>query len=82
MKLKEPMENLKLAPGMTRERLADRKALLSSFDTLRRDIDTNGTFAGLDAFQAKSLEIVVSGKVRDAFDMSKEPEKLAAWTRT
>ena len=31
---------------------------------------------GLDAFQAKALEIVVSGKVRDAFDLSKEPDKL------
>ena len=76
MKYKEPMENLKLAPGMTRERLDDRKALLGSFDTLRRDLDTNGTFAGMDGFKAKALEIVTSGKVRDAFDTTKEPEKL------
>lgn len=76
MKYKEPMENLRLANGMTGDRLNDRKALLNSFDTLRRDIDAKKTFDGLDAFQAKALEIVVSGKVRDAFDMSKEPDRL------
>jgi len=76
LKYKEPIDNLRLATGMTRERLADRKALLGSYDTLRRDIDANRTFDGLDAFQAKALEIVLSGKVRDAFDMSKEPDKL------
>ena len=47
------------------ERLADRKQLLNSFDNLRRDIDTRQTFDGLDAYQSKALEMVVSGKVRD-----------------
>ena len=75
-KNQEAMNNLRLPPGMTRGRLADRKALLGSFDDLRRDIDTNRTFEGIDAFQAKALEIVVSGRVRDAFDLGKEPGKL------
>ena len=75
-KHKEPMDNLRLSAGMTRGRLADRKSLLGSFDTLRRDLDANGTFAGIDAFQAQALEIVVSGNVRDAFDLGKESDKL------
>jgi hypothetical protein len=72
----EAMDNLRLAPGVSRECLEDRQALLKSFDTLRRDIDATRTLDGLDAFQAKALEIVVSGKVRDAFDLDKEPAKL------
>lgn len=73
---KEPLDNLRLPAGVGAERLADRKELLRSFDTLRRDIDGKNTFAGLDAFNAKALEIVTSTKVRDAFDVSKEPDRL------
>jgi uncharacterized protein (DUF1501 family) len=33
---------------------------------------------GLDAFQATALELVVSSEVRDAFDLTKEPDKARA----
>src|SRR5262249_11272908 len=35
----QALHNLRLARGITRERLEDRKALLHSFDNLRREID-------------------------------------------
>jgi hypothetical protein len=73
---KEPLDNLRRAPGISGERLADRKELLRSFDDLRRDLDDRGAFDGHDALNTRALEIVTSGKVRDAFDVSKEPEKL------
>jgi hypothetical protein len=69
--------NLGLADGMTLERLEDRKTLLGAFDALRRDLEpAKGTFAGLDAFTSQALEIVSSPRVRDAFDVAKEPAKV------
>src|SRR5208337_2220991 len=35
-------------------------------------------FTGMDAMNAQALEIISSSQVRDAFDLSKEPEKLKA----
>ncbi len=72
------LANLKLVPGVSLDRLEDRKGLRRSFDDLRGDLDQSGTFNGLDAMNAQALEIITSSKVRDAFDLSKEPEKLKA----
>jgi hypothetical protein len=68
------LANLGLGDGMTLERLGERRQLLSTFDSLRRDIETStGTFAGMDRFTAQAMEIVSSPCVRDAFDVSREP---------
>jgi hypothetical protein len=67
-----------LAPVKSLDAFEDRKQLLKSFDTLRRDIDRVDSIRGVDRFQAKALEIITSPKVRDAFDLSKEPPKNVA----
>lgn len=67
------LDNLTLHPAVSRERLEDRKALLHAFDSLRRDLDPKLT--GLDRFTARALDMITSPKVRDAFDLSKEPNK-------
>lgn len=64
-----------LTPVKSLDAFEDRKELLKSFDTLRRDIDRVDSIRALDQFQAKALEIVTSAKVRDAFDLSKEPRR-------
>lgn len=69
------MKDLRLARGVNVDRLEDRKALLASFDNIRREIDASGNMEGLDAFTAKALDMVVSGKVRAALDLSKEDAK-------
>ena len=46
----EGLRGLALPRGMTFDRLADRRQLMSSFDTLRRDLDTRGDLAALDTF--------------------------------
>jgi hypothetical protein len=66
------LANLRLPGGVNVDRMEDRKALLSSFDTLRRDLDTTGTMKGLDAFNARAFDMVASGTVRKALDLSKE----------
>ena len=64
-----------LAPVKSLDRLADRKRLLSAFDTIRRDLDA-GRLAGIDHFQAQALDMITSPKVRDAFDIGKEPGRV------
>ena len=67
------LENLGLARGMTLDRLADRRTLLGSFDRLRRQVDAEVELAAVDGFTAQALDIVSSGRARDAFDLSREP---------
>lgn len=67
-----------LAPVKSLDTLSDRKALLKSFDTLRRDIDRVDSIRGMDKFQAQALDIITSPKVREAFDLSKESPKTIA----
>jgi hypothetical protein len=67
-----------LAPVKSLDDFTDRKRLLNQFDTLRRDIDRVDSIRGVDKFQAQALEIITSPKVRDAFDLSKEPPKNIA----
>jgi uncharacterized protein (DUF1501 family) len=73
----ERAANLGRPAGMTLDSLADRRALLGTFDGLRRDLDdARGSMAGLEAFTAQALEMITSNKARDAFDVSKEPEPM------
>jgi hypothetical protein len=65
-----------LVDGLTREGLMDRVALQEQFDTLRRRLDHQRSFEQLDEVDQMALEIVLSGKVREAFDVSKEPEPI------
>jgi hypothetical protein len=72
------MKDFSLPREVTLERLGDRKQLLDSFDRLRRDADTSGELAAMDAFTRQGFEVVTSNAVREAFDVSKEPAKLVA----
>jgi hypothetical protein len=73
---KVALENMSRHREISGERLTTRKGLLQAFDTLRRDLDGKGGMKGIDAFQARALEIVTSGKVRDAFDLEREPATM------
>lgn len=70
------LQNLKPATGVTNARLEDRKALLSSFDAIRRDIDGTGTMKGYDAFTARAFDMIATGAVRKALDLSKEDPRV------
>jgi uncharacterized protein (DUF1501 family) len=72
------LADLTLTRDVTLERLEDRKALLSSFDTMRRDLDVRREGSGMDAFTARALEMVSSNRTREAFDLKREPEKTRA----
>jgi hypothetical protein len=66
------VNNLRLAGGVDMNRLDDRKSLLSTFDSVRRDVDASGTMKGIDAFNGRAFDMVVSGTVRRALDLSRE----------
>jgi hypothetical protein len=66
------LNNLRLPGGIDASRHEDRKSLLHSFDQVRRDIDASGTMKGLDAFTTRAFDMVASGTVRKALDLSRE----------
>lgn len=66
------LRNLRLASGVNTDRMADRRNLLATFDDLRRDLDASGTMQGLDAFATRAFDMVASGTVRRALDLSQE----------
>jgi uncharacterized protein DUF1501 len=68
--------NLRLANGVTLDRLDDRRSLLNRFDDVRRDIDASGTMRGMDAYTEKAIEMVTAGVVRTALDLTKEDAKV------
>ncbi|MBI2824790.1 MAG: DUF1501 domain-containing protein [Planctomycetia bacterium] len=63
--------------GVTLDRLADRKSLLTGFDRIERAA-AHRAFAGLDAFHAQAFEILTSPKIRDALDISREDPFVVA----
>jgi hypothetical protein len=62
--------------GITVDRLADRKALLASFDQFRRDVDASGLMSGLDAFNAQAFGMLTSSKLLEALDYQREDKRL------
>ena len=62
--------------GVTVDRLADRKALLASFDQFRRDVDASGLMSGLDAFNAQAFGMLTSSKLLEALDYQREDKRL------
>lgn len=62
--------------GISTDRLSNRKQLLSSFDTLRRDIDASGTLEGMDSLTQQAFDILTSSALADALDVSREPEHV------
>jgi hypothetical protein len=68
----EGIENLRLAKGVSLDRLRDRRMLLREFDGRRRALEDNEAMDGVDAFTQQALEMVTSRKARDAFDVAQE----------
>jgi len=66
------LADMELHTAVDGKRLEGRKALLADFDELRRDLDTSGEMAGLDAFQTRAYEILKAPALPRALDLSKE----------
>lgn len=68
----EGLNNLRLAEGISLDRLRDRRGLLQQFDALSREVDARGRMSAIDSYTQRALEMVASPAVREAFDVSQE----------
>ncbi len=74
----EPVKGLELAgkfavpAGMEIARLADRNQLRQQFDRLRHEVDRGTTMEQRDRYTQQAYEMVLSGKVQEAFDLTAE----------
>ena len=57
-------------------RMGDRKQLLSSLDRLERKIDASRMMDSMDNFQQKAVSMLTSGRAKNAFDLSREPDAV------
>jgi hypothetical protein len=62
--------------GISADRLGDRKALLSSFDRFRRDVDASGMMNGMDAFTEQAFGVLTSSHLANALNLDDEDPKL------
>ncbi|MFO0964553.1 MAG: DUF1501 domain-containing protein [Gemmataceae bacterium] len=67
---------LAMPAGCDVPRLQDRADLRRRFDTMRRDLDAAANAERMDRNGAMALDIVTSPRVREAFNIDKEPETL------
>jgi hypothetical protein len=70
---REAIDNLGRNREVSVARLDDRHRLLHDFDLARRELELGQSARGIDRFQQKALDILTSTRVRDAFDIDKEP---------
>jgi hypothetical protein len=67
---------LALPAGVDVPRLQDVADLRTRFDRLSRDLDAGSQLGLSDQYAGQALDMVVSPAVREAFDLSKEPDKV------
>ncbi|HVW01670.1 MAG TPA: DUF1501 domain-containing protein [Planctomycetaceae bacterium] len=70
------IQNLNLAPGLTVNRLEDRRTLLASLDRIPRTAEKRMTFDAMDRFDQAAYEFVSGPAARRAFDINKEDPKI------
>jgi hypothetical protein len=70
------VRNLSLPYRMTPARFEDRRGLLQAFDGYRRAVDVQREGANYDAYTERALDLVTSARARDAFDLTKEPDRV------
>ncbi len=70
------VQNLSLTRGVTPARLDDRRGLMQAFDGYRREVDAQRESQDMDAYTSRAFDIITSPKAREAFDLSREPDKV------
>jgi hypothetical protein len=62
--------------GITLDCLGDRKALMTSFDSFRREADASGAVHGMDAFTRRAFDVLTSSRLLEALDLAKEDPRV------
>lgn len=77
------LPQLSLPSDVSLGRLADRRSLQQIINRQARSLDQSAAAQGLNAYYEKAVSMLNSKRVRDAFDLSKEPSELReAYGRT
>lgn len=69
-------ETAKPDASITLDRFNERTSLLDQLDAARRASDSRGDDTPFDRHRAMARAVLTSGKLRDALDVQREPEKL------
>ena len=70
------LDDLALRKETPPERLQNRFELLKGINESMPDLEKAVANTALDTYYEKAFDLVLSGKARDAFDLSKEPDKM------
>ncbi len=73
---KYTMEDLALRNDVPKERMERRASLLKQVDSMMPELEKAVASTALDSYQQKALDLVISGRARDAFDLTKETDKV------
>ena len=68
--------SFELVSGLNSLRVQERLQLKDQFDRLRRDVDVSRTFDSIDSIDQQAADILLSGRTREAFDLSKEDSRV------
>jgi uncharacterized protein DUF1501 len=70
------LDDLTLRAEVGEQRLRDRFQLLKGINGSMKDLEKAVTPYALNEYYEKAFDLVLSGKARDAFDLSKEPDAV------
>ena len=70
------LPELSLPAGVSYERLASRREMQKLIDNQSRLLEYSATARGLDGYYEKALNMLHSSQLREAFNMSNEPDKV------
>lgn len=70
------LDDLALRKDVSKERLERRTTLLETIEAGMPEFEKTVEAAGLDRYYEKAFELILSGRARDAFDLSKEDDAL------
>ncbi len=70
------LPELSLPSGLTTQRLQDRRSIQQLVNSQARMLDHSVAARGLDAYYEKSLTMLNSSRVREAFNLSAEPQSV------
>ena len=62
--------------GVDLRRLADRRAMLASFDGYRREVDARGAATNIDRYQQQAIEVLTSARLANALDLTREDGRV------
>jgi hypothetical protein len=70
------LDDLTLRKNVSKERFSRRAKLLDQVNAAMPEIDKAVEGYALDRYYEKAFDLILSGRARDAFDLSKEPESM------